>query len=103
MKYVLSPILLPGFQCHADGSPAIGYAPRHQVLISAGKRGDVSIFDVRQRQLRHTFQAHDSPIRCMAFDPTEEYFITGAADGEVKVGGGHFVFDLFRRRKHVIL
>lgn len=61
------------------------YAPQHQVLISAGKRGDVFIFDVRQRQLRHTFQAHDGPIKCMSLDPMEEYFVTGAADGDIKV------------------
>ena len=76
------------FHCHHDGSPAVLYAPQHQVLISGGKRGDVCIFDVRQRQIKHTFQAHDSAIRCMTLDPTEQYFVTGAADGDIKVRSG---------------
>ena len=43
------------------------------------------IFDIRQRQMRHTFQASESPIRCLAIDPEEEYFVTGSADGDIKV------------------
>lgn len=45
----------------------------------------LGIFDVRQRQLRHKFQAHDSPIKCLALDPGEEFFATGSADGDIKV------------------
>ena len=74
------------FHCHADGCPVVLYAPQHQVLISGGKKGEICIFDVRQRQLRQTFQAHDSAIKCMALDGTEASFVTGSADGDVKVG-----------------
>ena len=81
-------VIFSAFHCHHDGSPAVLYAPQHQVLISGGKRGDVCIFDVRQRQIKHTFQAHDSAIRCMTLDPTEQYFVTGAADGDIKVRSG---------------
>ncbi|XP_022241502.1 dmX-like protein 2 isoform X2 [Limulus polyphemus] len=79
--------MVSAFMCHEQGSSAIVYAPQHQVLISAGKKGDVCIFDVRQRQLRHKFQAHDSPIKCLALDPGEEFFVTGSADGDMKVWG----------------
>lgn len=61
------------------------FAPQHQLLISAGKKGDVCILDVRQRQVRHRFIAHDSPVKCLAIDPAEEFFVTGAADGDIKV------------------
>ena len=61
------------------------YAPQHQILISGGKRGEVCIFDVRQRQLRHSFQAHESAVKCMALDPMEKFFVTGSADGDIKV------------------
>lgn len=61
------------------------YAPQHQLLISAGKKGDVCIFDVRQRSLRHRFQAHESAIKCLAIDPHEEHFVTGSADGDIRV------------------
>ncbi|GAB6032390.1 hypothetical protein CHUAL_011029 [Chamberlinius hualienensis] len=79
--------LVQAFTCHEQGSSCITYAPQHQVLISAGKKGFVCIFDVRQRQLRHRFQAHESAIKCIALDPAEEYFVTGSADGDIKVWG----------------
>lgn len=75
------------FICHEHGCPAIVYAPHHQLLISGGRKGEVCIFDIRQRQLRHTFQAHDVPIRCLAMDPEEEYFVTGSSEGDIKVWG----------------
>ncbi len=74
-----------GFTCHSDGSSALVYAPQHQTIISTGKKGDVCLFDVRQRQLRHTFHAHDSTIKCMTLDPMEQFFVTGSADGDIKV------------------
>lgn len=73
------------FTCHDQGASSVVFAPQHQLLISAGKKGDVCILDVRQRQLRHRFIAHDSPVKCLAIDPAEEFFVTGAADGDIKV------------------
>lgn len=64
------------------------YASQHQLLITGGKKGDVCIFDIRQRQLMHKFQAHDASsgaIRTIALDPSQEFFVTGAADGDVKL------------------
>uniref|UniRef100_A0A182VT50 RAVE complex protein Rav1 C-terminal domain-containing protein n=1 Tax=Anopheles minimus TaxID=112268 RepID=A0A182VT50_9DIPT len=79
--------LVAAFTCHDQGASSLAYAPQHQLLISAGKKGDVSIFDVRQRILRHRFQAHEHPIKCLAIDPNEEQFVTGSADGDIKVWG----------------
>ncbi|KAL3222204.1 hypothetical protein MRX96_050064 [Rhipicephalus microplus] len=79
--------LIASFSCHEHGSSAVVFAPQNQLLISAGKKGDVFIFDVRQRQLRHKFQAHETAIKCLALDPREEYYITGSADGDIKVWG----------------
>ena len=36
---------------------------------------------------RHKFQAHDSAIRAIALDPTQEFFVTGSAEGDIKVWG----------------
>ncbi|XP_076371203.1 dmX-like protein 2 isoform X5 [Tachypleus tridentatus] len=93
----LQKAMVSAFMCHEQGSSAIVYAPQHQVFISAGKKGDVCIFDVRQRQLRHRFQAHDSSIKCLALDPAEEFFVTGSADGDMKVWGlsAHILFYSF--------
>lgn len=73
------------FTCHEHGCPALVYAPHHQLLISGGRKGEICIFDIRQRQLRHTFQAHDASIRCLAIDLEEDYFVTGSSEGDVKV------------------
>ncbi|XP_026847140.1 dmX-like protein 2 [Drosophila persimilis] len=73
------------FTCHDQGSSCLVFAPQHQVLISCGKRGDVCVFDVRQRTLRHRYQAHDSTIKCIALDPHEEFFVTGSIEGDIKI------------------
>ena len=80
-----SHLTLAAFSCHDQGASSLVYAPQHQLVISAGKKGDVCITDVRQRQLCHRFQAHESPIKCLAIDPGEEFFVTGSADGDIKV------------------
>lgn len=77
--------VISAFSIHDQGASSLVYAPQHQLIISAGKKGDVAIVDVRQRQVRHRFIAHESPIKCLAMDPGEEYFITGSADGDIKV------------------
>ncbi|CRK90097.1 CLUMA_CG003815, isoform A [Clunio marinus] len=77
--------MVASFACHDQGSSSLAYAPQHNLLISAGKKGDICIFDVRQRTLRHRFQAHDNAIKCLAMDPHEEFFVTGSADGDIKV------------------
>lgn len=43
------------------------------------------MIDVRAKVIRHRFQAHESAVKCVAIDPHEEYFATGAADGDIKV------------------
>ncbi|KAG0712234.1 DmX-like protein 1 [Chionoecetes opilio] len=72
------------WSCHENGASSLLYAPHHQLLLSAGKKGSVCIFDIRQRTLRHKYQAHDSAIKCMALDHSEEFFCTGSADGDIK-------------------
>ncbi|XP_046141549.1 dmX-like protein 2 isoform X3 [Osmia bicornis bicornis] len=79
--------LIQGFTCHDQGASSLILAPQHQLLISGGKKGDINIFDVRQRQQRHRFQAHESAIKCLALDPHEEFFVSGAGDGDIKIWG----------------
>ena len=75
------------FACHENGGTSLLYAAQHQFLISAGRKGDVCLWDLRQRTLRHKFTAHESSVavKCMALDPNEEFFVTGSADGDIKV------------------
>ena len=78
---------LVAFACHENGGTSLLYAGQHQLLISAGRKGDVCLWDLRQRTLRHKFTAHESSVavKCMALDPNEEFFVTGSADGDIKV------------------
>lgn len=73
------------FTCHDHGATVLQYAPKHQLLISGGRKGYICIFDIRQRQTLFTFQAHESAVKALALDPSEDYFVTGSAEGNMKV------------------
>lgn len=91
----------PAFPCHENGATVLQYAPKQQLIISGGRKGFVCIFDLRQRQLLHTFQAHDSAIKALALDASEDFFITGSAEGNMKVRvmeASHFTFHSVGRR-----
>lgn len=77
--------LVHAFTCHDHGATLLKYAPKQQLIITAGRKGFICIFDIRQRQLLHTFQAHDSAIKALALEPSEDYFVTGSAEGNIKV------------------
>ncbi|KAM4868092.1 LOW QUALITY PROTEIN: dmX-like protein 1 [Urocitellus parryii] len=77
--------LVHAFTCHDSGATVLAYAPKHQLLISGGRKGFTCVFDLHQRQQRQLFQSHDSPVKAIAIDPTEEYFVTGSAEGNIKI------------------
>ncbi|XP_010153929.1 PREDICTED: dmX-like protein 2 isoform X3 [Eurypyga helias] len=77
--------LIHAFTCHDHGATVLQYAPKHQLLISGGRKGYICIFDIRQRQTLYTFQAHESAVKALALDPSEDYFVTGSAEGNMKV------------------
>lgn len=73
--------------CHEQGSTCIGFAPQHQVIVTGGRKGDICIFDVRggSGSIKHRYLGHDSCLKCMTIDPHEQFYCTGAADGDIKV------------------
>lgn len=73
------------FTCHEQGASSLVFAPQHQTLISAGKKGDISLIDVKVKAIVRKFSAHESAVKCIALDPHEDYFATGSADGDIKV------------------
>ncbi|XP_010632202.1 dmX-like protein 1 isoform X1 [Fukomys damarensis] len=77
--------LVHAFTCHDSGATVLAYAPKHQLLISGGRKGFTCAFDLLQRQQRQLFQSHDSAVKAIAVDPTEEYFVTGSAEGNIKI------------------
>jgi len=76
---------LSAFVCHDSGATVLAYAPKHQLLISGGRKGFTCIIDLRQKQQQQLLQSHDSQVKAIAVDPTEEYFVTGSAEGNIKV------------------
>lgn len=84
--------LVSSFGAHEHGAASIAYGPLNQIVITGGKKGEVAIYDMRQRLQRDRFQAHEgggsgAAVKAIALDPGEEFFATGSADGEIKVGG----------------
>uniref|UniRef100_A0A8D2LIY4 Dmx like 1 n=1 Tax=Varanus komodoensis TaxID=61221 RepID=A0A8D2LIY4_VARKO len=77
--------LIHAFTCHDTGATVLAYAPKHQLLISGGRKGYTCLIDLHQKQQQRFFQSHDSAVKAIAVDPTEEYFVTGSAEGNIKV------------------
>ena len=73
------------FNFHEAGASSILHVPQRMQWITAGKKGLVAIWDIRQQKQVHFFKAHDHPIKCMALDPNEDFFVTVSADGDIKV------------------
>jgi WD40 repeat protein len=67
------------------GATVLAYAPKHQLLISGGRKEFSCVFDLGQRQQGRLFQSHDSAVKAIAVDPIEEHFVRGSAEGNIKV------------------
>ncbi|XP_062399694.1 dmX-like protein 1 isoform X3 [Sardina pilchardus] len=77
--------LVHAFCCHETGATVLAMAPKQQLLLAGGRRGWISVLDLTQRQQRQSYQAHDSPVKALAVEPTEACFISGSAEGNIKV------------------
>eukprot|EP01134_Creolimax_fragrantissima_P007867 CFRG7867T1 len=78
--------LVKGFQCHTTGySTSLAYASGRQALLSGGKKGDLTLFDIRQRRVLHRFNAHEGAITSIAVDKSEQTIFTGSSDGTVRI------------------
>uniref|UniRef100_A0A8C2XDJ5 Dmx like 1 n=1 Tax=Cyclopterus lumpus TaxID=8103 RepID=A0A8C2XDJ5_CYCLU len=77
--------LVHAFCCHESGATVLLMASRQQLLITGGRKGWISILELAHRHQRQSFQAHDSPVKALAVDPTEDCFISGSAEGNIKI------------------
>lgn len=73
------------FSCHEGGATALGYCRPKQRLFCGGKKGDVCVYDIRQRALLQSISLHSSSINCIVVNDIDGYFVTGSADGDIKV------------------
>jgi len=72
-------------QAHADGGCSIAYCSDTQSLISGGERGEVAIFDLRQRRQRCQWNAHTLAVKCLAIHEPSSLFLSASADGDMKM------------------
>ena len=78
--------MITSFTCHeTNGGQCLAYSQSYQLLISGGKRGDICIFDLRQRKRLATSQAHESHLKTLSLDPLEKFYVTGSNEGNIKV------------------
>ncbi|VDP42555.1 unnamed protein product [Soboliphyme baturini] len=74
------------WNCHPDGCYCAMYVPCQLSLFTGGKHGELCVWDLRQRQLRHTFKLFEhSSVRCLSLDPSQEFFAAGSSDGDIKI------------------
>ncbi|OQR97751.1 hypothetical protein ACHHYP_10081 [Achlya hypogyna] len=72
--------------CHPLGATAVVFSSRHQLLISGGESGGLSVFDVRRQRMLHTVSgAHDSAIMTLVLHPKGHCVLSGSATGDVKI------------------
>ncbi|KAK5932313.1 hypothetical protein CgunFtcFv8_004030 [Champsocephalus gunnari] len=77
--------LVHAFCCHESGATVLLMASRQQLLITGGRKGWISVLELAPRHQRQSFLAHDSPVKALAVDPTEDCFISGSAEGNIKI------------------
>uniref|UniRef100_A0A3Q2TP24 Dmx like 1 n=1 Tax=Fundulus heteroclitus TaxID=8078 RepID=A0A3Q2TP24_FUNHE len=77
--------LVQTFCCHESGATVLSMAQRRQLLLTGGRKGWITILELPHRHQRQSFQAHDSPVKALAVDATEDCFISGSAEGNIKV------------------
>ncbi|ETV79068.1 hypothetical protein, variant 7 [Aphanomyces astaci] len=71
--------------CHPVGAASVVFSSRHQLVISGGESGSLSIFDVRQQRVLYAVStAHDSCVTTLALHPQGHCVLSGSATGDVK-------------------
>eukprot|EP01080_Neovahlkampfia_damariscottae_P007468 gene7468-11792_t len=63
----------------------ICYCSRNQTLLIGGKKGEISIFDMRQRKISNVIRAHTDKIRGLEIGPDSTYFISASYDNHIKI------------------
>ncbi|KAJ3174760.1 regulator of (H+)-ATPase in vacuolar membrane [Geranomyces variabilis] len=73
------------FNVAEGGAYSLVYSARHQLLFSGSKKGDIYVFDVRQRTLVDSYQAHEQLVKALAIDYASGNLVSGSMGGELKL------------------
>lgn len=77
--------MVQAFTFHDHGASSIIHASQKLQLVTAGKKGFVSIWDLRTMRQLHFFKAHDHAVKCAVMDSNEEFLVTGSVAGDIKI------------------
>ncbi|TMW68545.1 hypothetical protein Poli38472_006013 [Pythium oligandrum] len=81
-----SKALIAAPTCHPAGAASLAFSQAHQLVISGGEGGSISVFDVRQRRVLHTISnAHETAITTLELHPSGRCVLSGSASGDVKI------------------
>ena len=78
-----SQALVASCSAHADGTRCILHCLADSSLISGGERGDMAVFDLRQRRVRKQWQAHALAVQALALSHNKLCF-SASADSDIK-------------------
>ncbi|KAI0984242.1 hypothetical protein GJ496_003515 [Pomphorhynchus laevis] len=54
-------------------------------LISANRRGELAIYDLRNQLRMHSVHAHESPVKAICFSHNGQFVVSGSAEGNIKL------------------
>jgi len=74
----------PKLEGHTDAVHAVRFAPRGDLLASAGADRSVLLWDVDQATRRVRFEGHAATVHCLAWSPDGRFVFSGDAAGEVR-------------------
>ncbi|TPX65121.1 hypothetical protein SpCBS45565_g05402 [Spizellomyces sp. 'palustris'] len=76
---------IKGFTVAEGGAYSLAYSARHELLFAGGKRGDIYVFDTRQRTLLDNFHGHEQTVKSLAIDDENNCLVSGSTGGDVKL------------------
>ncbi|KAN0040986.1 hypothetical protein ACTFIV_003522 [Dictyostelium citrinum] len=77
--------LIASYTDQENGASSIVYSPKRQTIIVGGKKGSLSLYDIRTHKQLDSFKAHHLNTKSLALDPFEEFVCSGSSDGNIKI------------------
>jgi len=77
--------LIASYTDQENGAASIVYSPKRQTIIVGGKKGSITLYDIRTNKTLDSFKGHGLNTKTLALDPYEEFVCSGSSDGSIKV------------------
>ena len=76
--------LVASSAAHTEGGRCLSYCASDMSLVSGGEKGEMAIFDLRQRRIREKWSAHTFAVQALARAGDKTYF-SASADASIKL------------------